>query len=222
MDFFNSGDWLGEISIFTHEDTIKENQVLEEVHCLEFDLDMLQKHCNSSAETSFYFAQYLANKLIARSYRMSEYMNYSLVEKLAQFIIQYEENGIYSISHTDASEYLNVSYRHVLYIIKKFCDQGILKKEKIIRLQTISNSKSMYPVTVTDNNLSFELADFVANRLLVNCLLDGGKLLSARISIDPQEGFLCLKSVGGKDIGRRGIPPKKALCHAALTAWHFF
>jgi CRP/FNR family putative post-exponential-phase nitrogen-starvation transcriptional regulator len=130
LDFFNSGDWLGEISIFTHEDTIKENQVLEEVHCLEFDLDMLQKHCNSSAETSFYFAQYLANKLIARSYRMSEYMNYSLVEKLAQFIIQYEENGIYSISHTDASEYLNVSYRHVLYIIKKFCDQGILKKEK--------------------------------------------------------------------------------------------
>ncbi len=130
LDFFNGGDWLGEISIFIHEKTIKENQVLEEVHCLEFDLNMLQEYCNSSSNISFYFATYMANKILDRSYRMSEYMNYSLTEKLAQFIIRYEKNGIYSISHTDASEYLNVSYRHVLYIIKKFCDQGILKKEK--------------------------------------------------------------------------------------------
>lgn len=142
LDFFNSGDWLGDLSIFIHEDTVKENQVLEEVHCIEFDLDTLQKHCNSSAKTSFYFATYMANKLLARSYRMSEYMNYSLTEKLAQFIIQYEKNGIYSISHTDASEYLNVSYRHVLYIIKKFCDQGILKKEKHYKITDYAQLKN--------------------------------------------------------------------------------
>ena len=134
LDFFKGGNWLGEISIFIYEDSIKENQVLEEVHCLEFDLNMLQKYCHSSSDISFYFATYTANKLLERSYRMSEYMNFSLAENLAQFIMRYEKDGIYSISHTDASEYLNVSYRHVLCIIKKFCDQGILKKEKHYRI----------------------------------------------------------------------------------------
>jgi len=43
--------------------------------------------------------------------------------------VSFEQN-IYNIPHTDVSEYMNVSYRHVLYVIKKFCELGILTKEK--------------------------------------------------------------------------------------------
>ncbi|MDF2886118.1 MAG: putative transcriptional regulator, Crp/Fnr family, partial [Lacrimispora sp.] len=62
--------------------------------------------------------------------RLSEYLNYSLEKRLASFILTHNKDGMYGISHTDVSEYMNVSYRHVLFIMKKFCDERIMKKEK--------------------------------------------------------------------------------------------
>ncbi len=60
---------------------------------------------------------------------MSEYLNYSLEKRLASFILKYQQNGLYNIPHTDVSEYMNVSYRHVLHVIKHFCETGILERE---------------------------------------------------------------------------------------------
>jgi CRP-like cAMP-binding protein len=130
LDFAGERDWLGELSLFCKESDIKENKVLQEVECLEFDIDKLQMLCMENAEVSFYFASYISNKLLTRSYRMSENLNYSLENRLATFILQYEQKGKYNINHTDVSEYMNVSYRHVLYVIKQFCENGILAKDK--------------------------------------------------------------------------------------------
>lgn len=130
LDFVGSNDWLGELSLFCNETEIKGNKVLKDVHCWEFNMDVLRKLCKENAEVSFYFASYIANKLLTRSYRMSESLNYSLDIRLASFIQQHQHKGIYDIPHTDVSEYMNVSYRHVLYVIKQFCDLGILTKEK--------------------------------------------------------------------------------------------
>lgn len=130
LDFVGRNDWLGEISLFCNEVDIKENRVLEDVKCLEFDLNALRKLCKEDARVSFYFASYISSKLLLRSYRMSESLNYSLNKRLATFILQYQQNGRYEIPHTDVSEYLNVSYRHVLYVIKQFREWGILEKDK--------------------------------------------------------------------------------------------
>ncbi|PHV71388.1 Crp/Fnr family transcriptional regulator [Sporanaerobium hydrogeniformans] len=130
LDFARTNDWLGEISLFSEEKEIKENRVLQEIACLEFDLKALRKLCKEDASVSFYFATYISNKLLSRSYRMSESLNYSLNKRLAAFILQYQQGGKYEISHTDAAEYLNVSYRHVLYVMKQFRESGILEKDK--------------------------------------------------------------------------------------------
>ena len=134
LDFAGKGDWLGELSLFCSEDYIKENKVMDDVVCLEFELDQLKQVCKKDAEAAFYFASYISNKLMVRSYRMSEYLNYSLEKRLGSFILKYQQNGKYAIPHTDVSEYMNVSYRHVLFVMKKFCDDGILKKEKGYRI----------------------------------------------------------------------------------------
>jgi predicted transcriptional regulator len=42
--------------------------------------------------------------------------------------MEHENEGVYKIPHTEVAEYLNVSYRHVLYGIKGFCDAGLLSK----------------------------------------------------------------------------------------------
>lgn len=130
LDFAGCNDWLGELSLFCNEANIKENKVLQNIKCLEFDLKILQKLCKEDACISFYFASYISNKLLSRSYRMSESLNYSLNKRLAGFILQYQHHVRYEIPHTDVSEYLNVSYRHVLYLMKQFRECGILIKDK--------------------------------------------------------------------------------------------
>lgn len=130
LDFAGTNDWLGELSLFGEEEDIKENKVLREVTCLEFDLKVLRNLCKQNAKVSYYFAGYISNKLLSRSYRMSESLNYSLDKRLAAFILQYQQGGRYEIPHTDVAEYLNVSYRHVLYVMKQFRDWGILCKDK--------------------------------------------------------------------------------------------
>lgn len=128
LDFIDHDSWIGELSVFCDETDVKENKVLSEVHCLEFDIKELRRYCKDHADISYYFASFISGKLLSRSYRLSEYMNYPLERKLAAFILQYQHNGIYDLPHTDVSEYMNVSYRHVLHVIKSFCDLGILTK----------------------------------------------------------------------------------------------
>lgn len=146
LDFAGKYDWLGELSLFCVETDIKENRVLDDTICLKFDINNLRQICKENAEISYYFATYTSNKLLMRSYRMSEYMNYSLEKRLASFILKYQNDGKYNIPHTDVSEYMNISYRHLLFVIKKFCEDGLLRKEKgyiitdIEKLEEISNS----------------------------------------------------------------------------------
>jgi len=130
LDFAGCNDWLGELSLFCDESDIKENRVLQDASCLEFDLNILRKLCKEDAGVSFYFASYISNKLLLRSYRMSESLNYSLNKRLAAFILRYQQNGRYEIPHTDVSEYLNVSYRHVLFVMKQFREWGIMAADK--------------------------------------------------------------------------------------------
>jgi len=60
--------------------------------------------------------------------------------------LEHQQGGNYNLSHTDVSEYLNVSYRHVLYVMKKLCNEGVIAKGKgyVIlnekRLKEISDS----------------------------------------------------------------------------------
>lgn len=130
LDFIGHNSWLGELSLFYDETDIKENKVLSEVQCLEFDINELRQYCKENANISYYFASFISGKLLSRSYRMSEYMNYPLEKRLASFILQYQHDGIYDLPHTEVSEYMNVSYRHVLYVIKYFCELNILAKNR--------------------------------------------------------------------------------------------
>ena len=98
LDFAGTDDWLGELSLFCREDYIKENKVVADAVCLEYDLGELRQLCKRDAEISFYFASYISNKLMVRSRRLSEYMN--------------------------------ISYPHVLFVMRKFCDDGVLQREK--------------------------------------------------------------------------------------------
>ncbi|MGI5888123.1 MAG: transcriptional regulator YeiL [Oscillospiraceae bacterium] len=70
----------------------------------------------------------LSRKTIDNDRLHMESQGFRLRERLAEFILTASSNGIYSIRHTEASQFLGVSYRHLLYVMSDFIKRGYIKK----------------------------------------------------------------------------------------------
>ena len=78
------------------------------------------------------FYRNYANLLVKNNYpnrKLCQNNSYPFENRLAAFILLTEQNNSYTEKHTEASEYLNVSYRHLLYVLNQFCQQNYLKKD---------------------------------------------------------------------------------------------
>lgn len=58
----------------------------------------------------------------------SKNLSYPLEPRLAHFILQSSVGDLYCIKHTEAAAYLGVSYRHFLYVLAKFVQEGLIEK----------------------------------------------------------------------------------------------
>ncbi len=77
-----------------------------------------------------YLCTNFAQKTVRHSRNISRTKSYPLKNQLATFIIDMQNNGIYSIPHTESSSYLGVSYRHLLYVLTQFQQEGLITKTK--------------------------------------------------------------------------------------------
>ena len=87
-------------------------------HLLLQDATFLQKLC-----------KFIGEKTITRTESYAKNNSYPFENRLAAFILLTEQNNSYIEKHTEVSEYLNVSYRHLLYVLNQFCQQNYLKKD---------------------------------------------------------------------------------------------
>ena len=56
--------------------------------------------------------------------------SFPLKVRLAEFILKMSVNGYYREPHTEVAEFLGVTYRHLLYVLAQFVEEGILEKTK--------------------------------------------------------------------------------------------
>lgn len=59
------------------------------------------------------------------------YMNltaYPVRNNLADCLLQLQRDGVVTIKYTELSEYLVVSYRHLMYVTRELCQEGILQR----------------------------------------------------------------------------------------------
>ena len=54
---------------------------------------------------------------------------YPLENRLASFILLSSDNDFYKEKHTEVCEYLGVSYRHLLFVLAQFTENGYLTKQ---------------------------------------------------------------------------------------------
>ena len=73
---------------------------------------------------------FLSKKALGNTYNYSTNQSYPLEVRLANFILMTAQNGLYREKHTEAAEFLGVTYRHLLYVLADFVKQGILERTK--------------------------------------------------------------------------------------------
>ena len=54
----------------------------------------------------------------------------SLESRMARFILSNSPDNLFSFQLTNCADILNVSYRHLLRMLKTFCQMGVLEKVK--------------------------------------------------------------------------------------------
>ena len=75
-----------------------------------------------------YLCLFLSHKAIGNTSNYTKNQAYPLEVRLANFILLTSCNQIYREKHTEAAEFLGVTYRHLLYVLAAFVKQGYLKK----------------------------------------------------------------------------------------------
>lgn len=71
-----------------------------------------------------------AVKTLAEHIRKSAFHFEHLEVRLSNFILEMEKDGVFDYNLTICADLLEASYRHLLRILRNFCDEGILSKTK--------------------------------------------------------------------------------------------
>lgn len=128
LQFLEPGDYVGELSLLGVEAEPKYVEALSP--CMTLTLPFAENGAKLLADAAFLrkLCVFLAKKLLARSERLTQNLNYPLRNRLASLILTAAHDGAYTLRHAEAAEYLGVSYRHLLYSLARFREEGLVEK----------------------------------------------------------------------------------------------
>lgn len=130
IDFFCAPCFIGEIELVNKDHAPRAVQSIEECWCLALPMKPFRPQLLNDAT----FLRNLCVALSHKNYRnivsLTQNQSFPLVNRLAAFILLTQHSDQYREKHTQAAEYMGVSYRHLLYVIAQFTRDGLLLKQK--------------------------------------------------------------------------------------------
>lgn len=130
IDFFGVPCFIGEIELVDADHEPRAVQAIEECWCLTLPVKKYRPLLLNDAT----FLRHLCVALSHKNYRnivsLTQNQSFPLVNRLAAFILLTQHFDIYNEKHTQAAEYMGVSYRHLLYVIAQLTHDGMLVKQK--------------------------------------------------------------------------------------------
>ena len=129
ISFIEPPCFLGEMELIGAQSESNGVQALTDCCCLAIPLNACKDKILNDIKFLKYLCVFLSMKAINNSSNFTNNLSYPLENRLASFILLTSNNSIYTEKHTEVSEFLGISYRHLLYVLADFVKKGILKKE---------------------------------------------------------------------------------------------
>lgn len=129
INFINANDYIGEMELLNDVYFTKGIQSSTKTICYAVPI----QRCRAQLLEDVIFLRELTKFLSVKATRMaakySQTLAFPLENRLADFILQTADEELYKEKHVTVSDFLGVSYRHLLYVLAQFCDKGYLQKE---------------------------------------------------------------------------------------------
>ncbi|MBV7272112.1 transcriptional regulator YeiL [Clostridium sp. PL3] len=146
VNFLYAPCFIGEMELLNAKQKTVGIQAMVTLTCIALPMEQIRKTLLDDPVFLRGLCIYLSKKADNNSRIYTHNMAYPLENRLAKFIQITAHSGIYSEKHTEASEYLGVTYRHLLYVIADFVKKGILQKTiygyRIINIEALNGLAS--------------------------------------------------------------------------------
>lgn len=130
IDFFSAPCFISEIELVDADHEPRAVQAIEECWCLALPIKQYRTVLLNDAT----FLRHLCVTLSHKNYRnivsLTQNQSFPLINRLAAFILLTQNCDIYREKHTQAAEYMGVSYRHLLFVIAQLTHDDVLVKQK--------------------------------------------------------------------------------------------
>ena len=129
LNFINAHDYIGEMELLNEVYYTKGIQASTKTVC--FALPFSKYRTKLLEDTKFLreLTKFLSLKATVMAGKYSQSLAFPLENRLADFILQTSDKGVYLEKHVIVCDYLGVSYRHLLHVLTQFCEKGYLQKE---------------------------------------------------------------------------------------------
>ncbi|KGR91900.1 XRE family transcriptional regulator [Ureibacillus massiliensis 4400831 = CIP 108448 = CCUG 49529] len=129
INFVNAHEYIGEMELLNDVYYTKGIQASTKTICFALPIYRYRKKLLEDTKFLRELTKFLSGKATQMAAKYSQSLAFPLENRLADFILQTADQGIYKEKHVTVCDYLGVSYRHLLYILTQFCEKNYLEKE---------------------------------------------------------------------------------------------
>ncbi|MCD7717201.1 MAG: transcriptional regulator YeiL [Lachnospiraceae bacterium] len=128
INFLNAPCFIGEMELLGAQEAANGVTAITPCTCYAVHINDCRDSILNDVKFLRHLCLFLSRKAIGNTYNYSRNQSWPLEVRLANFILLTACNGIYREKHTEAAEFLGVTYRHLLYVLADFVKRGILKR----------------------------------------------------------------------------------------------
>jgi CRP/FNR family transcriptional regulator, putaive post-exponential-phase nitrogen-starvation regulator len=129
INFINENDYIGEMELLNDEYYTKGIQALTKTICFALPFLHYRKLLLEDAKFLRELTKFLSGKATNMAAKYTQSLAFPLENRLADFILQTADEGIYKEKHVMVCDYLGISYRHLLHVLSQFCEKNYLQKD---------------------------------------------------------------------------------------------
>lgn len=130
INFLNAPCFIGEMELLGAQNAANGVMAITPCTCYAIHIDDCKSQILNDAKFLRHLCLFLSKKAIGNTANYTQNQSYPLEVRLANFILLTSCNRMYREKHTEVSEFLGVTYRHLLYVLADFVKRGLLKRTK--------------------------------------------------------------------------------------------
>ena len=124
----NAPCFIGEMELLGAQETANGVTAITPCTCYAIPIEICKDKLLNDTKFLQHLCLFISQKAIHNTYNYAKNQSYPLQARLANFILLTSYKRMYREKHTEASEFLSVSYRHLLYVLADLVKRGILRK----------------------------------------------------------------------------------------------